>query len=93
MSETTGRGRGRKAPAEKTRAQRLEADRDRLEAAIAEAGQTTLPNLVREHRMVLAELDRLKVPQKGSTRDQLAERRAARKSTARKPSAARTPPA
>lgn len=77
-----------------TRVQRLERSRDRLELAIEAAGTTTLPALVREHRQVLAQLAALAEPAKGSTRDQLAEKRAARKSTAaRKPRAARTPKA
>jgi len=62
---------------------RLEADRDLLEAAMAEATPGTLAGLVREHRMVLAELESLAAPKKGSTRDQLAEKRAARKAAAK----------
>lgn len=65
-----------------TRVQRLEWDRDRLEEAIEAAGTSTLPALVREHRQVLAQLAALAEPAKGSTRDQLAERRAARKANA-----------
>jgi hypothetical protein len=60
------------------RATRLEQDRDRLEAAMDEATPATLAGLVREHRMVLAELESLAAPKAGSTRDQLAARRAAR---------------
>jgi len=62
-----------------TRADRLASDRDRLEAAMDEALPKELAPLVREHRMVLAELAALSGPKKGSTRDQLAEKRAARK--------------
>jgi hypothetical protein len=60
------------------RATRLAADRDRLEAAMDEASPATLAGLVREHRMVLAELESLAAPKAGSTRDQLAAKRAAR---------------
>jgi hypothetical protein len=67
---------------ELTRAESLAADRDRLEAAIAKAEPRELPALVREHRAVLKELEALAKPQKGSTRDQLAEKRAARKAGA-----------
>jgi hypothetical protein len=67
---------------EPTREERLVSDRDRLEAAMDEAGPRELPALVREHRMVLAELASLAKPQKGSTRDQLAEKRAAREAGA-----------
>ena len=64
------------------RVTRLEGDRDLLEAAMVAATPGTLAGLVREHRMVLAELDSLAAPKKGSTRDQLAEKREARKSGA-----------
>jgi hypothetical protein len=65
-------GRGKPAL---TRVQRLERDRDALEAAIEDASKSTLPNLVREHRQVLKELAALAEPEKGSTRDQLAAKR------------------
>ena len=63
------------------RATRLAEDRDLLEAAMLEAKPATLAGLVREHRMVLAELESLAAPKAGSTRDQLAAKREARKSS------------
>lgn len=68
------------------RATRLAEDRDRLEAAMDEATPGTLAGLVREHRMVLAELESLAAPKAGSTRDQVAEKRKQRE--ARKADAA-----
>lgn len=64
---------GRKA--RQTRVERLERDRDLLEESIETASSSALPALVREHRQVLKELAALAEPEKGSTRDQLAERR------------------
>lgn len=69
------------------RATRLEADRDRLEVAMDDATPATLAGLVREHRMVLAELELLAAPKAGSTRDQLAARRASRKAGTSGPAA------
>lgn len=65
-------------PTDKTRVERLAEDRDHLEAAIETADARTLPALVREHRAVLKELAALAEPAKGSIRDQLAAKRAAR---------------
>jgi len=73
---------------EPTRADRLDADRERLESAMDEATPKELAALVREHRMVLAEMAALSGPKKGSTRDQLAEKRAARKAAASGPASA-----
>jgi hypothetical protein len=67
---------------EPTRSDRLAADRDRLEAVMAGADAKALPALVREHRLVLKELESLAVPKKGSVRDQVAEKRAARQARA-----------
>lgn len=68
--------------AEATRTERLEADRDRLEQAIAEASPRELAGLVREHRALLKELAALAEPAKGSIRDQLAAKRQAREAGA-----------
>lgn len=70
-----------------TRLEALTADRDRLEAAIAKAEPRELAPLVREHRAVLKEIDALAEPKKGSVRDQIAEKRAARRAEAAGPAA------
>ena len=75
-------------PAAKTRVDRLIIDRDRLEAAITKAAPSLLPKLVNEHRAVLAEIDKLAEPKKGSVRDQLAAKRATREAGAKGAAAA-----
>lgn len=76
-------------PDEVTRADRLAKDRDRLEAAMDEAEPKELAALVREHRAVLKELESLAAPKKGSVRDEVAKKRAARQAgTAGAPAAA-----
>lgn len=72
---------------EPTRVERLVQSRDRLESAMKEAGPRELPALAREHRAVLKEIAHLAEPVKGSIRDQLAAKRAARESAAEGPSA------
>lgn len=67
---------------EPSHADRLDLDRERLEAAMSEASPRELPALVREHRAVLKELAAMEKPKEGSTRDQLAAKRAARTSRA-----------
>jgi hypothetical protein len=68
--------------AERTRLERLEQDRTAIEAAIEIAEPHQLPALVREHRLLLAEIESLAKPKEGSTRDQLAQRRASRQARA-----------
>ncbi|HRD59369.1 hypothetical protein [uncultured Nocardioides sp.] len=65
-----------------THVERLTEDRDRLERAMDEAEPRELAALVREHRAVLKEIAHLAVPAKGTIRDQLAAKRAARESDA-----------
>lgn len=65
-----------------TRVDRLTTDRDYLESAMPEASARELPALIREHRAVMKELEQLAAPVKGSIRDQLAAKRAAREAGA-----------
>ena len=62
-----------------THADRLNAVRERLEAAIADAGARDLAPLSREYRQLLAEIADLHTPNREADRvDQLARRRAAK---------------
>lgn len=65
-------------PSELGRVDRLTIDRELLERAMLTAGPKELPSLVREHRAVLAEIEKLAKPAKGSIRDQVADKRAQR---------------
>lgn len=67
---------------ELTHRDRLECDRDRLEAAMVQAEPRELAGLVREHRAVLKEIAALAAPAKGTIRDQLAAKRATRQADA-----------
>lgn len=67
---------------EPTRIERLRADRDRLEAAMDEAEPRELAALVREHRTVLAEIEKLAATPKGSVIDQIAQKRREREAGA-----------
>ena len=68
--------------AEQTRAERLTADRDLLELAMADATPSQLPALVKEHRAVLAEIEKLAATPKGSVIDQIAQKRREREAGA-----------
>lgn len=75
---------------EPTRRDRLETDRDALEAAIAGCESLRdLPSLIREHRAVLAELDALPNQAEVSSADEIAARRASRRSGSSRPSRAK----
>jgi hypothetical protein len=64
-----------------TRRERLEQARDALSEAIdACESKRDLPALVREYRATLAEIDALPIPQEVSDADEIAARRAARRS-------------
>lgn len=64
------------------RREALEADVERVETAMDQVDPDKLANLIREHRILLAELDQLPDPKaEVSGADEIAARRAARRST------------